>query len=322
MEARPAPRRCTARTRTAQGHRTHRRGAALRRQPAPRAGSDPQSPHVTQRTARWAEEQSPAGRQPRALSHPGGACRGCALCTARPALPPPQPQGLARRGVQGRVAPPRPSPALPPRSWTGTRASPGPSAPPGARSVHTRRQQGPKKPVLLAGTKGARGQPRAKGQAAGCPQRQQAGGLQVTPPRAEARQNTHPARGVESELGGGQRAARRQALAGEGAPPTGKQRGRRTTATRGPHRFLLRTASQTRDKSPREGRCVASAPGDVHRTRGRPRPDASLPRADAGLEGSRAGPKKLKKTKQAGTPPSHAPHSHPTQPSSPRKQSW
>lgn len=104
VEARPAPGRCTARTRTAQGHRTHRRGAALRRQPAPRAGSDPQSPHVTQRTARWAEEQSPAGRQPRASSHPGGACRGCAVCTARPALPPPQPQGPARRGVQGRGA--------------------------------------------------------------------------------------------------------------------------------------------------------------------------------------------------------------------------
>lgn len=141
-------------------------------------------------------------------------------------------------------------------------------------------------------------------------------------PRVPRPVRTRSARGEESELGGGQRAARRQALAGEGAPPTGKQRGRRTTATRGPHRFPLRTASQTRDKSPREGRCVASAPGDVHRTRGRPRPDASLPRADSGLEGSRAGPKKLKKTQQAGTPPSHAPHSHPTQPSSPRKQSW
>lgn len=188
--------------------------------------------------------------------------------------------------------------------------------------MRTRRQQGPKRPVLLAGAKGARGRPRATGQAAGCPQRQQAGGLKVTPPRAEARQSTRPARLAESELGGGQRAARRRALAGEGAPPTGKRRGRRTTATSGPPRFLLRTVSQTRDRSPREGRWVASAPGDVHRTRRRPRPDASLPRADAGLEGSRAGPKKLKKTQRAGTPPTHAPYSHPPQPSSPRKQSW
>ena len=150
----------------------------------------------------------------------------------------------------------------------------------------------------------------------GAPPRQQAGGtgagLKVTPPIAEARQNTQPARAVESELAEAKGQRGDKALAGEGAPPYRQAEGtqnhwdKRTAKVRAQD-----CQTKPRDKSPREGWGVASAHKDVRRTRGRPQPDTSLPRADAGLEGSRAGPKKLEKTQQAGTPPTHAPHRPP-----------
>lgn len=121
-----------------------------------------------------------------------------------------------------------------------------------------------------------------------------------------------PATAVESELAEAKGQRGDKALAGEGAPPIGKQRGRRTHRDKRTAKVRAQDCqTKPRDKSPREGWWVASAHENVRSTRGRPRPDTSLPRADAGLEGSRAGPKKLEKTQQAGTPPTHAPHRPP-----------
>lgn len=238
------------------------------------------------RTARPAASAAPGPGPP-------GGCRAASRPSDR--RPP-----LCRRRAVGRGHVPHPGPQPPQGPAMDT-----PAGSKALRSQFCRRAQ-----------KGQGASQEQRARPPGAPPRQQAGGtsagLKVTPPIAEARQNTQPATAVESELAEAKGQRGDKALAGEGAPPIGKQRGRRTHRDKRTAKVRAQDCqTKPRDKSPREGWWVASAHENVRSTRGRPRPDTSLPRADAGLEGSRAGPKKLEKTQQAGTPPTHAPHRPP-----------
>lgn len=170
------------------------------------------------RTARPAASAAPGPGPP-------GGCRAASRPSDR--RPP-----LCRRRAVGRGHVPHPGPQPPQGPAMDT-----PAGSKALRSQFCRRAQ-----------KGQGASQEQRARPPGAPPRQQAGGtsagLKVTPPIAEARQNTQPATAVESELAEAKGQRGDKALSGEGAPPIGKQRGRRTTGTSGQQRFVLKTVRQ------------------------------------------------------------------------------